>query len=830
MILATRDGGLSWQDPRIPAQAASSAGTTNLVGPFATYGFVIVALGSIAASLGSILLWRRDKSRLEHELATYRFRVERQVVADIGKPPELIEGPPPSDTISPLVVIPDVPTGLTDAINRGECTLFWGGGLSAQAGYPTWREALDRMIEETKTEVSYKTGLQSALKAGRFSLVVDSLATRLSRTDIIAQLYELWGSQRPVPSVINAVSRFPFANVVTSVWDPLIEQAFARRQPVVVMGVSSESLERLLAREAFCIVRLWGALAHPESVLFTPNEYRTAVAGNPTFAKYVASLTLSQSHFFIGASLDTIEEYLSAAPRGTSSYTHYALVPESEGIELAREVFRERGVELLVFRPSPGWPELPSFVAKLAKAVEASASAVPPGNIETILLKKIELDNVGPFKSLSLDLDPNWNVLLGNNGVGKSTVLRAIALVVCGDDPRALVEGARLLRPDSREGFVQLTVGSNIYRTELVRDSTGVVHVNVGTRVAPLKAGRWVILAFPPLRGVSGADPKGPTNEGSSFPVIQDVLPILVGQADSRLSNLKQWLVNLDVRSRPGDGVSAADASENLKLRNHFFRVFNAFVPGANVQFSGVDRKTWQVNITSNGAKIGIEQLSQGTNSILGWVGAMLQRIYEIHGYNEDDSKLQSAVVLIDEIDAHLHPDWQQRIVGALSKQFPAVQFIATSHSPLIVGELEQRQVYRMRRQPSGEVIATYPAHPLKGLGVAGLLTSDLFDLESTIDQKTLTMLEEQRVLSAKEKLTDTDKIKLDDLGRQLDALGFRQQMRDPEYTRYLQEKERLTNQQNGSSSVKGIAQGEVPPSVKELIREAVARATSSEA
>jgi energy-coupling factor transporter ATP-binding protein EcfA2 len=786
-----------------------------------------------AAAIGSlgflgvawlVRLWRRDRMRLQYELESMRFRLERQAAA-VQEPRELTEGALAGGPAYPPVVSPEVPNALIDAINRGECTLFWGGGLSAQAGYPTWREGLAKMIEGVEADTPFEADLQSALKAGRFSLVVDSLATRLNRNEIIRQLVALWGSPRPVVPAIDAVSKLPFTNAVTSVWDPLIEQAFARRNPVVVMGVSSESLERLLTREAFCIVRLWGALTRQDSVLFTPNEYRTAVAGNPTFAKYVASLTLSQSHFFVGASLETIEEYLSATPRGTSSHTHYALVPESEGIELAREVFKKRRVELLVFRPTPSWPEIPSFLTKLAQAVEVRAPAVPTGRIETILLKKIELENIGPFKSLSLDLDPNWNVLLGDNGAGKSTVLRAIALVVCGDDSRALIEGGRLLRSDSEQGFVQLTVGSNIYRTELVRDSSGAVHVNVGTRVAPLKAGRWVILAFPPLRGVSGENPKGPTTEGSPFPVIQDVLPILVGPVDSRLSSLKQWLVNLDVRSKPGDGVSSTDANENQKLRDHFFRVINAFVPGTDVEFGGVDRKTWQVNITSHGAKIGIEQLSQGTNSILGWVGALLQRIYEIHGY-DNDNKSPSAVVLIDEIDAHLHPDWQQRIVGALSAQFPAVQFIATAHSPLIVGELEQHQVYRMVRQPSGEVAATYPTHPFKGLGVAGLLTSDMFGLASTVDQKTQTLLEEQRTLSAKEKLTDADRIKLEELNAQLDEFGFSQQVRDPEYTKYLQEKERLVKQ--GLGPLERI-KGEPPPSVREMIREAVARATQNE-
>ena len=123
-------------------------------------------------------------------------------------------------------------------------------------------------------------------------------------------------------------------------------------------------------------------------------------------------------------------EYLSAMPRDQSSRTHYALVAESEGIELARKVFKQRGVELLVFRPTPGWPEVPEFLSKLVQAVEARGPVTPRGEIEPILLKRVELKNIGPFQSLRLDLDEHWNVLLGNNGTGKSTILRAIALVL----------------------------------------------------------------------------------------------------------------------------------------------------------------------------------------------------------------------------------------------------------------------------------------------------------------------------------------------------------------------------------------------------------------
>ena len=74
--------------------------------------------------------------------------------------------------------------------------------------------------------------------------------------------------------------------------------------------------------------------------------------------------------------------------------------------------------------------------------------------------------------------------------------------------------------------------------------------------------------------------------------------------------------------------------------------------------------------------------ISQGTQSVIGWTGVLLDRLHEVYSH-EEQPREQSALVLIDEIGAHMHPLWQQTIVPGLKELFPNVQFIATSHSPL---------------------------------------------------------------------------------------------------------------------------------------------------
>jgi energy-coupling factor transporter ATP-binding protein EcfA2 len=806
-----------------------NGGQDSILSSLLIVGTTIPFLGLL--TLGYIWFRNRKHERaLVSEVERLQFSLDRRVKASTATDSAKLEAGADRDpTIASERTSPPpaIPNGLIDSISRGECTLFWGAGLSAQAGYLTWHQALAEIIERTASEPtdSPRAELQNVFDAGRISLVVDLLATRLGREPLINELTRIWGSPRDSTPATVALSKLPFTNVVTSVWDPLVELTFRHRLPAVVTGVSNDNLEPLLSREAFCIVRLWGSLMRPESLLFTSNEYRAAVAGNPTYAKYLASLALSQTHLFIGASLGTIEEYLAATPSSQASRIHYALVPEDDETTLVREVLQARyGVELIVIRPTPGWPEVRAFIESLSGAVTEHARKTPADAIEPFQLKSVKLENIGPFRSLALDLDDKWNVMLGNNGSGKSTLLRAIALVLCGDDPRALAEGGRLLRSGTHNGSVEVVVGRETYRTELSRDtSRRLVHVNAGLRVAPLKIGRWVALAFPPLRGVSTENPKGPTTDGSRSPDVEDVIPILLGSTDTRLNSLKQWLVNLHLRSSAGEGVTEQQAKTNLELRDKYFEIFNTFVPGANVKFAGVDRDSWQVNVTTNGVEVGIDQVSQGMSSILGWVGALLQRMYEIHGPSLDLTR-DGAVVLIDEIDAHLHPEWQQRIIGTLREQFPNVQFIATTHSPLIVGELDPSQVYRI--QWLGEmVVAEHPTQPIQGMGVAGLLTSEMFGLTSTVDETTQKLLETQRELSSSDKpLTDDEKVRLDQVNKDLEPLGFHFEMRDQEFKKYLKMRYPQIQDEIESDQQSRERRAPVNPRVTELIKSAISR------
>ena len=89
-------------------------------------------------------------------------------------------------------------------------------------------------------------------------------------------------------------------------------------------------------------------------------------------------------------------------------------------------------------------------------------------------------------------------------------------------------------------------------------------------------------------------------------------------------------------------------------------------------------------------------------------------------------------IVMVDEIDLHLHPAWQMTVLKALAEALPNVQFIATSHSPLLVGSIEWMNVILME---PGERQSSQPRrfeHPVHGLNADQILTSEFFGMKST--------------------------------------------------------------------------------------------------
>jgi predicted ATP-binding protein involved in virulence len=137
----------------------------------------------------------------------------------------------------------------------------------------------------------------------------------------------------------------------------------------------------------------------------------------------------------------------------------------------------------------------------------------------------------------------------------------------------------------------------------------------------------------------------------------------------------------------------------------------------------------------------------------MGWVGILLQRLYETPLTNVPPLE-RYALVLIDEIDAHMHPSWQRSLLESLKELFPNVQFIATTHSPLIVAGLERTEIYNIARKGesgSARIEGERPRSDPQGWYPDMVLTSDLFKLDSTLPPRMARAVKRYTELAARD-------------------------------------------------------------------------------
>lgn len=198
-----------------------------------------------------------------------------------------------------------------------------------------------------------------------------------------------------------------------------------------------------------------------------------------------------------------------------------------------------------------------------------------------------------------------------------------------------------------------------------------------------------------------------------------------------------------------------------------------------------------------HGGKVSFTQLSEGELQMLTVLGLM--RI----------TREDHCLFLLDEPDTHLNPIWKLRyfddIEGVLEQPSDFTlsgglildsstyqvqsQVLITTHDPMMVGSLRREQVHILCPEGNRTVVQTPYEHP-QGMGVAGLLKSELFGLPSTLDPQTLDDLQRRNELIAKkasEGLTAEEEGELQRLRRYLEELGFSREYRDPMYQLFVE-------------------------------------------
>ena len=348
-------------------------------------------------------------------------------------------------------------------------------------------------------------------------------------------------------------------------------------------------------------------------------------------------------------------------------------------------------------------------------------------------LRRVEIENYRAVEKLDLPLDPCLTVLHGDNAHGKTSVLSAIA-VGLGRIPRLLpgVSGIGFLKTDQRplqSIRIALTTVDDIAWQE----------ATYGRR-SELSALREAI------ESMVSADRKGSPPRDLPLAVFYDANRAVFDQPQRRRGFTTEF-----PRYAAMQGALAARtdfreffkwfyAKENEELRrqrdlrdfDYRIKDLNAVRKAIKSMLLGVSdphiehrplRFVVSVELKGGGTEtLSIDQLSGGYRIVLALAADLAWRMAQ--GNPHLDDPLQSeAVVLIDEIELHLHPAWQQRILPDLLRTFPNAQFIVSTHSPQVLTTVKPEQVIELYRA-DGNIVAGSADAPIYGAEAGGVLAA----------------------------------------------------------------------------------------------------------
>jgi energy-coupling factor transporter ATP-binding protein EcfA2 len=413
-----------------------------------------------------------------------------------------------------------------------------------------------------------------------------------------------------------------------------------------------------------------------------------------------------------------------------------------------------------------------------------SPSAAPPAYFLSMTVENFRCFGQRQLLDLS---DGNgcpapWTIILGENGVGKTTLLMCLAAlqsvhpsvsvdntIVIGRD-LDLLRATNLLRNNTSRKDRRTSVFEFSYYsggTLLARKSTA---SNTSFQITLRQNGGGFDGVLPnataPVCYGYGATRRMGKSSLSELRT-EDTTASLFSD-DVELVNAEEWLLQTDYAASKGN-TQAAHLLDRIK---RILVQSDGLLPDVtDLRFALAQNGTDApyVEFQTPYGWVALKGLSLGFRTLITWTVDLASRLFDRYP-NSPNPLAEPAVVLVDEIDLHLHPRWQRTLMQFLSDKFPNAQFIATAHSPLVVQAATDANIALLRRE-GDHVVIDNNMQPEQNLRVGQILTSDLFGLESARPPQIDKALAERAKILSKARLTQDDEKRLKELEAQIGRL-----------------------------------------------------------
>ena len=378
-------------------------------------------------------------------------------------------------------------------------------------------------------------------------------------------------------------------------------------------------------------------------------------------------------------------------------------------------------------------------------------------------IESINIRNFRTFREAKIELchkDREWteefpkpklanvNLLLGNNGLGKTTFLKAVSLAAMGPavsdsgiypyhlvrrepDGRKTKKVAQTGEPGEDSAIMEAAFMPHPQDQSPVQKLESVITI---TRRGDIEQLRWSHHQDKAWHPIFSADSNAFFMVGyGATRRVEKTEKVDIGsrrQSSFARAQRIQSLFEESYSLLPLSNWLPAFKDSNPGRYKQVITLLNELMGKGHYNFTG-EMEGGEYVFEKSGLRVPFPALSDGYRAYLGWIGDLL---YHVCMTCPSGKKLvdNHGIVMVDEIDLHIHPKWQINMLPRLARTLPNIQFIVTSHSPLVVGSLEWMNILVMKPGEGQSAKSRRIRESIHGLDADQILLSSYFDMSST--------------------------------------------------------------------------------------------------
>jgi len=329
-------------------------------------------------------------------------------------------------------------------------------------------------------------------------------------------------------------------------------------------------------------------------------------------------------------------------------------------------------------------------------------------------ITQLELQQIGPFGDLTLNFPEKpagmedkaeIHILTGENGTGKSTVLEAMAALIHAGKKFYDISNKLRNYNDynirvvlSNSGELVLFKGVENGKLHSFRKTNEVItdKFNIPFEAFPHAAFGLAFFAYSGQRYFDQITISGP-KEIDSHP-FENALDF---RQSVNPKNILQWVANNIAGSFIAQGRGDTQQAENLRRSVQKLEKAISEIIQKDIQFH-LEYSPYDVTIKIDNEQLDFNQLPDGLKSIISWLSDLVMRMDRVKWENNTPVFDRNFILFLDEIEVHMHPTWQRKILPVVQKLFPNAQIFISTHSPFVVGSVDGAWIHKLVK-PNGD-------------------------------------------------------------------------------------------------------------------------------